>query len=378
MVRAQAVSRSNRRGFTIVELLVTIAIIALLIGILLPSLQRAKERARRIRMESDFKQLNLYIRFFEQDDGQLPASTQELAESGILDNTGFVWNADESILTFRNADYKYEIVSVSPLEIIWCAIPIPPYRDGKEIFCTTCTREAAQQAFTCQELIVEDDPDATFARENRELLSQIRILGAITDALVAADDPSQANQVLPYLVNTDSFELIKPIDTNGDSFISSQEFFDLVELHPNDTELAALAKSALYDAAVLQGLDRSEVQVHLDDISGDPTTIFAPANVRPLIQNVVRRRRVARSLSTKYAIADWALDRENERLCERVMNSYRRELRQQAGRSISRANALRLASLADVLCLPAQVNQPPGDDDEDDDDDEEEEDDDDD
>ena len=115
-------NRRSQQGFTLVELLVVIGIIALLISILLPALNAAKERANRVKCASNLRQVGQGLMLYANDNkgayprvryklnGALKAFTNPAAVDPHANNGPTENDVTAALfLLIRNADLNPEV-----------------------------------------------------------------------------------------------------------------------------------------------------------------------------------------------------------------------------------------------------------------------------
>jgi len=100
----------KRTGFTLIEVLTTISIIALLVGLLLPAVQSARESARRVQCSNNLKQIGLAMTTYQSTYNVFPMPIQELDDAKGVFGT---FSVHVALLPFLDNATLYSSLNVS-------------------------------------------------------------------------------------------------------------------------------------------------------------------------------------------------------------------------------------------------------------------------
>ena len=105
-------ARRNHNAFTLIELMVVIAIIAVLVALLLPAVQQAREAARRTQCRNNLKQLGLALHNYADVCGKLPPSACVDLSLSATGNNGS-WGLHGRLLPFLDQGNLFQQVDLS-------------------------------------------------------------------------------------------------------------------------------------------------------------------------------------------------------------------------------------------------------------------------
>lgn len=116
---------SNKKGFTLVELMVVVLIIGILLALLFPAVQAARNMTRRTQCTNNLRQIGLGLNNFESHNGGFPKNHQILKTTpsvmmAILpymeeENTYKLWNRTAAMTDSSNDAFRLQVPS-----FIWC------------------------------------------------------------------------------------------------------------------------------------------------------------------------------------------------------------------------------------------------------------------
>lgn len=104
---------SIRHGFTLVELLVVVALVGVLIGLLLPAVQAARESARRSSCSNNLKQIGLALHSHHDARQAFPRAYKDITPK--FDNMGY-WSWTALISPYMELQATYDALQVGSLD----------------------------------------------------------------------------------------------------------------------------------------------------------------------------------------------------------------------------------------------------------------------
>jgi len=117
----------RRQGFTLIELLVVISIIGVLVGLLLPAVNAAREAGRRAQCQNNLRQVGLGLLQFANGKNYFPNA------GTIAEAKGVTYKTSNTLQLFTSPSTVIQNANVNPLAHSW-VVDILPFIDNQELY----------------------------------------------------------------------------------------------------------------------------------------------------------------------------------------------------------------------------------------------------
>lgn len=170
---------SKKNAFTLIELLTVIAIIAILAGILIPTIGAAKKSALKAKTKVQFSQWASAMTLFKQEYGYYPSVAASGSSAGLLDTSYFL--AD---LTAR--DYQGNVLSGANLKANIRALSFYSVSDSELLKSGSTVQNTIVDAFGNSDIMVMVDSDGNGVIKGSERKTSYVAPGNSVDGKTAA------------------------------------------------------------------------------------------------------------------------------------------------------------------------------------------------